>query len=103
MLQEVYTVCEEPARALEKLRAAVTAPQYQFAPLQIVLAWWLAAYGDVEAAFASLWRGYVDMDYLNPSWLWFPVFARTREHARFPELLDRVGIAAYRRAKDRTA
>jgi hypothetical protein len=34
-------------------------------------------------------------------WLWFPVFAQTREHARFPELLERVGLVAYWRAKNR--
>jgi hypothetical protein len=46
-----------------------------------------------------MWRGYVDLSYVNVSWLWFPVFARTREHARFPELLERVGLTAYLRAK----
>jgi TolB-like protein len=101
VLHEVYTVCDEPARALEKLRAAATAPEYQVAPYQLVVAWWLAAYGDTESAFASLWRGYVDMEFINVSWLWFPVFARTREHPRFSELLERVGLASYRRAKNR--
>jgi TolB-like protein len=102
VLHEVYAVCEQPARAVEKLRSATTAPEYQVAPHQILLAWWLAAYGDDEAAFAALWRGFVDMSYVNVSWLWFPVFARTREHARFPELLDRVGLATYWRAKGRS-
>jgi hypothetical protein len=83
------------------LRAATTAPECQVAPHQILLAWWLAAYGDVEAAFAALWRGYVDMSYVNVSWLWFPVFARTREHSQFPELVDRVGLTTYWRAKGR--
>ncbi len=101
VLHEVYAVCEEPARALEKLRAATTAPEYQVGPHQVLLAWWLAAYGDVETAFATLWRGYVDMSYANVSWLWFPVFARTREHPRFSELLERVGLTSYRRAKNR--
>jgi hypothetical protein len=101
VLHDVYGVCEQPARAIEKLRVATTAPEYQVAPHQILLAWWLAAYGDDEAAFAALWRGFVDMRYVNASWLWFPVFARTREHARFPELLDRVGLSAYWRVKGR--
>jgi TolB-like protein/tetratricopeptide (TPR) repeat protein len=100
VLHEVYAVCEEPARVLEKLRAAAVAPDYQLAPFQIVLAWWLAAYGDVEGAFASMWRGFVDLGYANVSWLWFPVLARAREHARFPELLERVGLTAYWRARD---
>ena len=102
VLHDVYAVCEQPALAIEKLRAATTAPEYQVAPHQILLAWWLAAYGDVEVAFAALWRGFVDMSYVNVSWLWFPVFARTREHARFPELLDRVGLTRYWRAKGRS-
>jgi TolB-like protein len=102
VLHEVYAVCEQPARAIDELRAAATAPQYQVAPHQILLAWWLAAYGDVEAAFDGLWRGFVDMSYVNVSWLWFPVFARTREHPRFSELLDRVGLTTYWRAKGRS-
>jgi TolB-like protein len=101
VLHDVYAVCEQPARAIDKLRAAATAPQYQVAPHQILLAWWLAAYGDVEGTFDALWRGFVDMSYVNVSWLWFPVFARTREHPRFPELLDRVGLTVYWRAKGR--
>lgn len=103
VLYDVYAVCEEPARALEMLRAAAAAPEYQVPPHQLVLAWWLAAYGDVESAFDSMWRGYVELGYVNLSWLWFPVFARTREHARFPELLERVGLTAYWRAKSRSA
>ena len=99
VLHEIYAVCEEPARALERLRAAALAPDYQNAPHQLVLAWWLAAYGDAESAFASMWRGFVDLGYVNVSWLWFPVFAKAREHARFPELLERVGLTAYWRAK----
>lgn len=101
VLHDVYAVCEEPGRALEKLRAAAAASDYQLGPHQLLLAWWLAAYGDVEGAFAAAWRGYVDFGYLNTSWLWFPVFARMRQHARFPELLERVGLTAYWRAKNR--
>ena len=55
--------------------------------------WWLAAYGDVDSSFATLWRSYVDMRHFNASWLWFPVLRRVREHARFPELLEQVGLA----------
>jgi hypothetical protein len=66
-----------------------------------VLAWWLSAYGDVDNAFGAVWRGYVDLGFINPGWLWFPVFARLREHERFPELLERVGLVAYWRAKNR--
>jgi hypothetical protein len=41
------------------------------------------------------------MRHFNVSWLWFPVLRRVREHARFPDLLKRVGLAAYLRAKNR--
>jgi tetratricopeptide (TPR) repeat protein len=99
VLEDVYAVCEEPERALEKLRAAAAAPGYQSAPRQLVLAWWLAHYGDVEAAFASVWRGYVEMELFAVDWLWWPVFVRVREHARFPELLEKVGVLDYWRAK----
>jgi TolB-like protein len=102
VLEEVYAVCEEPRLGLEKLRAAAASPEYQNPPHQLVLAWWLASYGDVDAAFDAVWRGYVDLGYINVSWLWFPVFARVREHARFPELLARVGLADYWRAKKQT-
>jgi TolB-like protein len=101
VLEEVYAVRHEPARALEKLRAAVAAPEYQIPPRQLVLSWWMASYGDVESAFGATWRAFVDMQYLNVSWLWFPVLAGVREHARFPELLARVGLTDYWRAKGR--
>ena len=99
MLEDVYPVCEDPPRALEKLRAATAAPEYQSPRDQVMLAWWLAAYGDVAAAFAAMWRGYVDGGFINPGWLWLPVLAKVREHPRFPELLERVGLTAYWRAK----
>jgi TolB-like protein len=99
VLEEVYKVYEDAARALELLRAAVAAPEYQNPMRQLVIGWWLAAYGDVEASFAALWRSYVEMDHFNVSWLWFPVLERVREHARFPELLERVGLAHYWRTK----
>jgi hypothetical protein len=41
------------------------------------------------------------MHHFNLSWLWFPVLRRVREHPRFPELLERVGLATYLRAKKR--
>jgi hypothetical protein len=87
---------------LEKLHAAAAAPAYQYPTRQLVLAWWMGAYGDHDGAFESLWRAYVDMGTFNISWLWFPVYARAREHARFPELLERIGLAEYWRAKNRT-
>ncbi len=99
VLEEVYPVWNQPALALEKLRAAIAAPEYQNPMRQLVLSWWLAAYGDVDGAFAAVWRGYIDFDFATTSWLWFPVLARVREHARFPELLERVGLAGYWRAK----
>ena len=66
---------------------------------QLVLGWWLAAYGDPEASFATLWRAYVELNHFNVSWLWFPVLAPAREHAKFPELLERVGLAEFLRTR----
>jgi TolB-like protein len=99
VLEDVYAVSEEPERALEKLRGAAAAPEYQSAARQLVLAWWLAHYGDVGAAFASVWRGYVEMELFAVDWLWLPVFVDVREHARFPELLENVGVLEYWRSK----
>jgi TolB-like protein len=99
VLEDVYAVFDAPHLALDKLRAAAAAPEYQNPLRQLVLGWWLAAYGDVDGSFATLWRSYVDMQHFNVSWLWFPVLRRVREHARFPELLEHVGLAAYWRAK----
>jgi TolB-like protein len=101
VLHDVHAVCEEPHLALAKLRAAAAAPENRIPPWQGVLAWWLAAYGDVDAAFDALWRCYVDLGYFNASWLWFPVLARVREHPRFPDLTERIGLAAYWRATGR--
>ncbi len=101
VLDRVYPVCEDPPRALETLHTAAAAPESQTGPQQLQLAWWMAAYGDVEGAFATMWHGYVDLNFAVVNWLWLPVFARVREHARFPELLERVGLVAYWRAKNR--
>jgi TolB-like protein len=102
VLEDVYGVCSEPALVVAKLRAATAAPEYQNPTRQLVLAWWLAAYGDGEAAFAATWRGFVDMAFFNASWLWWPVLAPVRAHARFPELLAKIGLSDYWRAKGRT-
>jgi tetratricopeptide (TPR) repeat protein len=99
VLEEVYNVYDDRPRVLEKLRAAAAAPEYQNPLRQLVVGWWLAAYEDVDASFATLWRSYVELNHFNVSWLWFPVLARVREHARFPDLLERVGLAQYWRAK----
>jgi TolB-like protein len=99
VLEDVYAVCDDPPSALVKLRAAASAREYQYAPLQLVLAWWLAHYGDIDEAFSAIWRGYVEMGLFTTDWLWWPVFGRVREHARFPELLDKVGFVSYWRAK----
>lgn len=102
VLEDVYCVRDEPDLVLAKLRAATAAPEYQNPTRQLVLAWWLAAYGDGEAAFAATWRGFVDMAFFNASWLWWPVLKPVRAHARFPELLAKVGLSDYWRAKGRT-
>lgn len=101
VLDAVYAVADEPQAALDLLRAAAAAPENGIPPRQVVLAWWLAAYGDTNAAFDALWRSYVDLEYFNLSWLWFPVLARVREHPRLPELLERVGLADYWRTTGR--
>ena len=101
VLEDVYRVWDEPVRALDALRAAAAAPEYQNPMRQLVLSWWLASYGDVDAAFAATWRGYVDFNFITVSWLWLPVLKQVREHARFPELLERVGLAAFWRERGR--
>jgi tetratricopeptide (TPR) repeat protein len=101
VLEEVYTVCDEPSRALDTLRAAAAAADYQTPRSLLMLAWWIAAYGDTETAFDCMWRAYVEMGYVNVSWLWLPVYQRARAHAGFRDLLDRVGLLDYWRAKGR--
>jgi len=101
VLEQVYEVFDQPSPALEKLRTAVATPEYQNPTRQLVVGWWLAAYGDIDAAFATLWRSYVDMRHFNVSWLWMPALKRVRAHARFPELLERIGLTEYLRAKNR--
>ncbi len=102
VLEDVYAAFDAPHVALEKLRAAAAAPEYQNPLRQLVVGWWLAAYGDVDGSFETLWRSYVDMHHFNVSWLWLPVLRHVREHARFQELLERVGLEEYWRAKKHT-
>jgi TolB-like protein len=101
VLEEVYPVCEEPPRALATLRDAAAAAPYDDPRSQLMLAWWLAAYGDTDAAFDGMWRAYVDMGYVNVSWLWFPVLEGARANERFRDLLEHVGLIDYWRAKGR--
>jgi TolB-like protein len=102
VLEEVYAVRGKPPLALEKLRTAAAAVEYQNPRSQLMLAWWIAAYGDPAAAFDAMWRGYVDMSYVNASWLWLPVLKRARAQPRFRDLLANVGLIDYWRAKGRT-
>jgi hypothetical protein len=37
----------------------------------------MAAYGDVEGAFATMWHGYADLSFVVVNWLWLPVFLRS--------------------------
>jgi TolB-like protein len=98
VLEDVYSAGDSSERALVVLRAAAQAPDYQNPVRQMVLAWWLAHYGDIDAAFDAVWRGMVELRFRVISWLWWPVFAHVREHARFPEILARVGLIDYWRA-----
>jgi adenylate cyclase len=103
VLEDVYAVADDADAALELLRGARSDDEYQSAPQQMVLAWWMAHYGDVDAAFAAVWRAYVDFNWFLISWLWWPVLSGVREHERFPELLARVGLVEYWRAKNHTS
>lgn len=99
VLAEVYEHYEQPRCAVAKLLEATHADEYCDPMRQMMLAWWLARYDEADAAFASLWRAYVDLQYPNLSLLWFPVFSAVRRDPRFKHVLSCVGLADYWRAR----
>jgi TolB-like protein len=95
VLREIETVLEQPDEVMARVIEALPQPPYAAPARQLILGWWLARYGACDAAMDVLWRVYVDGRYINTSWLWFPVLAPLRRHARFTGLLERIGLARY--------
>lgn len=89
--------CNDAKGALEILRAASVEPAYGTAPQQAMLAWWLAYYGDPDAAIAALWRAYVEHSGAG-AWLWLPVLAEVRRKPKFKSLVRHLGLVDYWRS-----
>jgi TolB-like protein len=93
-LRRVYEVRDEPERALVILRSAVGEPQAQAAAPQMILAWWLAHYGDLDAALAAATQAQLAHG-APTSWLWFPCFAPVRRLPGFNDLLVQLRLPEY--------
>ncbi len=89
----------KPELCIPLLRHALREPAYQDPTRQLMLGWWLAAFGDDETVLTAIRRAYGDMEYANTSWLWFPVFARVRKLAGFGEILNLAGLEEYWRSR----
>jgi TolB-like protein/tetratricopeptide (TPR) repeat protein len=97
-LEQVYEVRDRPEEALALLRGAVSHPNAQSATVQQFLAWWLARYGDADAALAAARRGLLASSSGVVSWLWVPVLAEMRRAPAFKDLLRELGLVDYWRA-----
>lgn len=91
-LHRVYPVRERKAEVLKILVAAAHEGTTQ-APLpQMIVAWWLAHYGDTNHALECAMRAQLEFDGAFSNWLWFPVFAPVRRHPGFKQLLWKLGL-----------
>ncbi|MEP7312957.1 MAG: hypothetical protein ABI859_10260, partial [Pseudomonadota bacterium] len=77
------------------LSQASAEPFYQDPARLMMLAWWLANFGEDDASLVIMRRVYIDMASIHMSWLWFPVFERVRRLPGFEEILVRSGLVGY--------
>ena len=99
VLASLFGKHTRPDVCIPLLRQALAEPAYQDATRQLMLGWWLAAFGDDDSALAAMRHAYGQMGHANTSWLWFPVFARVRGLAAFGEILKLTGLDEYWRLR----
>jgi TolB-like protein len=93
-LRRVFEVREDPGTSRTILSAAALEPPMQAAAPQMILAWWLARYGDAESALAAASRAQIN--HVAPvGWLWFPCLARVRRLPGFKELVTNLRLPDY--------
>jgi tetratricopeptide (TPR) repeat protein len=92
---------EQPEYMVQELLQASRQPLYQHPVRQLMLAWWLAHYGAVEDAQQIVTRTYVDQEFPNTSWLWFAAFSEVRKRPEFAAIVERIGLAAYWRSRQK--
>lgn len=98
VLRDLEPVQDQPDRAVAMLMDALPRAPYAQPARQLMLGWWLARYRADEEAMEVLWRVFVQRRHTHMAWLWFPVLAPLRQHRRFGELLERIGLADYWKA-----
>jgi tetratricopeptide (TPR) repeat protein len=91
----VFEVRKQRDEVLKILRAAVSDSPMQAPVPQMLLAWWLARYGDDSAALAAASRAQLDFTGAFCNWLWFPVLASLRRTSGFKELLTRLDLPPF--------
>lgn len=94
-LHRVFEVRKRREAALKILRAAADEPSTQAPVPQMVIAWWLARYGDADSALATATRAQLEFEGAFCNWLWFPVLAQARRNPRFKTLLARLGLPTF--------
>jgi TolB-like protein len=99
VLSSLFGKHTRPELCLPLLREALTDPAYQDPTRQLMLAWWLAAFGDDLIALSAIKRAYDEMGHANVSWLWFPVFARLRKLPAFAAIPRLTGLEEYWRSR----
>jgi hypothetical protein len=97
-LDRVFEVRRQRKDVLRILRAAVVESPMQAPVPQMILAWWLARYGDDDAALAAATRAQLSFDGAFCNWLWFPVMANVRRRSGFKTLLTQLDLPAFWRS-----
>lgn len=93
-----YEVRHDPGAVRAILRAAMAESWAQAGLPMSALAWWLAHYGDTEAALAAATRAQLELSGAAVSWLWYPCMKEVRRLPQFAALMRRLGLIAYWRA-----
>ena len=95
VLSEIVDILDDSDTVIGKLLEACDSALYGDPMRQVILSWWLARYGEDEAAMTRIECAYLELNYTNVSFLWLPVFGPIRRNARFVEILDKRGLLHY--------
>jgi TolB-like protein/DNA-binding winged helix-turn-helix (wHTH) protein len=99
LLDDLYEIRDRPRAALSLLRRAADVAGLRDPTRQIMLAWWLAHYGDTDGALTCLERAYIEARYANVAFLWYPVLSEARRDRRFKEIVRGIGLVDYWRSR----
>jgi adenylate cyclase len=94
VLEKVLEVIDQPAAALELLRAAIQDPANHDGMRSMFLSWYAARFGDDALAMDALRRGFADGNGYAVG-MWYPCLARVRQTPAFKQFVRDLGLYDY--------